>query len=161
MSFGIQIRATCLYWLVLFIWNTVRIRPGIVTNAGDLPRDLPVGSAAGNLEAIALHLARDVQARLGRSHGSKLVAKIAIEGLEIMVLAQKHYFDAEKMPAFSVATSYARMGDKEQALRYLRTSFRRHEVAFLAIRVHEALVNLHGDSAFRQLVAQAGLPPLS
>jgi hypothetical protein len=77
-----------------------------------------------------------------------------------MVLAQKHYFEAEKLPAFSVATTYARMGDKKQALRYLKISFRRHEVAFLSIRVHEALVDLHGDSTFQQLVGQAGLPPL-
>jgi len=39
-------------------------------------------------------------------------------------------------------------------------SFQRHDVAFLAIRVREALVSLHGDPPFQQLVGQAGLPPL-
>lgn len=78
-----------------------------------------------------------------------------------MVLAEMQYFEAEKMPAFVVATTYARMGEKNQALRYLQVSFRRHEVAFLAVRIHEAFVDLHGDSIFQQLVAQAGLPPLS
>ena len=78
-----------------------------------------------------------------------------------MVRAQKKYFEAGKMSAFFVATTYARLGEKQQALRYLTISFQRHEVAFLAIRVHESLTDLHGDPTFQQLVAQAGLPPVS
>ncbi len=81
--------------------------------------------------------------------------------LQSMLRVQKKYFEAERMPAFFVATTYARLGEKKEALHYLQTSFQRHEVAFLAIRVHEALVPLHGDPTFQQLVGQAGLPPLS
>jgi Tfp pilus assembly protein PilF len=78
-----------------------------------------------------------------------------------MVGLQKKYFDDGTLQAFFVADTYANMGDKEEALRYLKTSFQRHEVAFMSIRVHESFFFLHGDPQFQQLIEQAGLPPLN
>jgi hypothetical protein len=64
------------------------------------------------------------------------------------------------MPAFFIAETYGRLGDSQGTLQYLKTSFQRHEVAFLAIRVDQAWTFLHSDPTFQQLVEQAGLPPL-
>lgn len=80
--------------------------------------------------------------------------------LQNILRVQKEAFDAGSESAFFIAETYARLGDKKEALSYLKTSFERHEVAFLAIRVARALEPLHEDLAFRQLVEEAGIPPL-
>ncbi len=135
-------------------FSTHRYLSLIYVDKGDYPAYLEEGGKAAELSGDAQEMAIVQQAgegyRLGGASGM----------FQSIALAQKQYFEAEKLPAFSVATTYARMGQKNEALRYLQTSFRRHEVAFLAIRVHEAFVDLHRDSTFQQLVGQAGLPPL-
>jgi tetratricopeptide (TPR) repeat protein len=83
------------------------------------------------------------------------------EMLESILLVQKKLFDGGSMPAFFIAETYGRLGDRNGALQCLKTSFQRHEVAFLAIRVDQALTFLHSDPTFQQLVEEAGLPPLS
>ncbi len=80
--------------------------------------------------------------------------------LQSMLRVQKKRFDEGSTPAFDIAATYARLRDSKESLHYLDTAFHRHEVAFLTIRVHEAFLFLHSDPAFRQLVEQAGLPPL-
>ena len=80
--------------------------------------------------------------------------------LQSILKVQKKRFDEGSTSAFAVAETYARLKDGKEVLHYLATSFHRHEVAFLTIRVHEAFLFLHSDPAFRQLVEQAGLPPL-
>lgn len=81
--------------------------------------------------------------------------------LENTLQVQKKFFADGALPAFTVAVTYALLGDKVEALRYLQTSYERHETAFLSIRAHEPLFVLHDNPAFRKLVVQAGLPPLS
>ncbi len=80
--------------------------------------------------------------------------------LESILRVQKTHFDEGNASAFAVAEAYARLKDGKESLHYLETSFHRHEVAFLTMRVHEPFLFLHGDPAFRQLVEQAGLPRL-
>ena len=74
---------------------------------------------------------------------------------------QKKYFDNGTVSAFDIASTQAHLGNAEEALRYLKLSFHRHEVAFLAIRIHESFTSLHSMPAFQRLVVEAGLPPLS
>ncbi len=136
-------------------FSTHRYLSLVYMDKGEYGAYLEEAGKAAELSGDAQEMAIVQQAREGYRSGG------ASGMFQSMVLAQKQYFEAEKMPAFSVATTYARMGQKNEALRYLQTSFRRHEVAFLAIRVHEAFVDLHHDPAFQQLVGQAGLPPLS
>jgi tetratricopeptide (TPR) repeat protein len=81
--------------------------------------------------------------------------------LQNILRVQKKYFDDGTVTAFDMASSHARLQNSDEAIRYLKLSFHRHEVAFLAIRIHESLVPLHDLPAFRQLVIDAGLPPLS
>ena len=136
-------------------FSTHRYLSHIYLDNGNYRAYLEEAGKAAELSGDAQEMAIVQRAQEGyRSGGaSGMLGSIA--------LVQKQYFEAEKMPAFAVATTYARMGDKEQALRYLQISFRRHEVAFLALRVHEGFIDLHADPAFQQLVTQAGLPPLS
>jgi Tfp pilus assembly protein PilF len=136
-------------------FSTHRYLSHIYLDDRDYAAYLEESGKAASLSGDAQEMEIVQQAREGyRSSGASGM-------LQSIVLAQKQDFEAEKMPAFFVATTYARMGEKKKALRYLEISFRRHEVAFLAVRVHEALMDLHGDPTFQELVAQAGLPPLS
>ncbi len=74
--------------------------------------------------------------------------------------AQKKLYAEGRVPAFSVATTCSYLGNKPEALRYLQLSDQRHETSFATIRVHQAFDSLHDDPSFRNLVVQAGLPPL-
>jgi Tfp pilus assembly protein PilF len=82
------------------------------------------------------------------------------EMLQSILRVQRKYFEEGNIPAFYVAESYGRLGNRAEALHYLRVSFQRHEVAFASIAVSHALEFLHNDPAFRELIDQAGLPPL-
>ncbi len=73
---------------------------------------------------------------------------------------QKKLYAEGRLPAYAVAETCARLGRKEEALRYLQTAYERHETAFLSLRVDEGWSSLHDDPAYRQLLAQAGFPPL-
>ena len=120
----------------------------------DYPAYLEEAGKAAALSGDAQEMAIVAEAQKGyRSGGANGM-------LGSILRAQQTYFEAEKMSAFFVAATHARLGEKKEALQYLKTSFQRHEVAFLAIRVHEAFAPLHDDPTFRQLVVQAGLPPL-
>jgi len=81
--------------------------------------------------------------------------------LESTLRMQKQFFANGAILAFTVAETYALLGDEAEALRYLRTSYERHEMSFLSVRIHEPFFVLHDDPAFRKLVVQAGLPPLT
>lgn len=74
---------------------------------------------------------------------------------------QKKFFDEGTLPAFFVADTYANMNNEQEALRFLKISFQRHEVAFMSVRVHESFFFLHDHHEFQQLLEQAGLPPLN
>jgi tetratricopeptide (TPR) repeat protein len=83
------------------------------------------------------------------------------QGMLENILGIQKKLDAEgRVPAFLVATTYGYLGNKTEALRYLEISERRHEASFISIRSHQAFYSLHDDPSFRNLVEQAGLPPL-
>lgn len=80
--------------------------------------------------------------------------------LENTLRMQKKFYAEGQMSAFPLAATCARLGRSEEALQYLQASYDRHEPYFLGIRADQNLVSLHGDPAFQNLVAKAGLPPL-
>ena len=83
------------------------------------------------------------------------------QGMLENILGIQKKLDAEgRVPAFLVATTCGYLGNKAEALRYLEISERRHEASFISIRSHQAFYSLHDDPSFRNLVEQAGLPPL-
>jgi tetratricopeptide (TPR) repeat protein len=124
-------------------------------DSGDYPNYLAEASKAAALshDQHEMEIVRAAESGYRSGGGRKM--------LESVLRVQKKLFDSGSMPAFFIAETYGRLGDREGALQYLKTSFQRHEVAFLAIRVDQALTFLHGDPTFRQMVEQAGLPPLT
>jgi len=77
----------------------------------------------------------------------------------ILQMQQKFYAEGQLSPYFVARTS-ARLGQNEEALRYLQDSYQKHDSFLLSLRADEALVSLHNHPSFQKLVAQIGLPPL-
>src|SRR5580658_2100098 len=59
----------------------MRLRPSVVTDAGDLPGNLHACAAAGDLEVVILNFLRDINGRRTPDSG-ELITEIAIERFE-------------------------------------------------------------------------------
>ena len=75
-----------------------------------------------------------------------------------MLKAQQQLYAEGKTPAFLVAISAARLGRKEDALRYLQASYQEQDPNFLAIRGDTSFNFLHDDPQFRKLLELSKLP---
>jgi Tfp pilus assembly protein PilF len=75
--------------------------------------------------------------------------------------AQEKLFNQGQMPPYLVALTCARLGESEDALHYLETAIQQHDPAVLAMRNESAFSPLHRDPRFRNLLAKAGMAPLS
>lgn len=62
---------------------------------------------------------------------------------------------------YFLAVTCSLQGNKQEALRYLRTAYDQRADGLFQIETDPAFHNLHDEPAFWQLVADAGLPPLS
>lgn len=76
--------------------------------------------------------------------------------LRVGLAGQRRRHAAGQEPAYVVAEFHALLGEREQALRYLRQSVAAREPLALTMRVDPLLRNLHGDPEFRRLAAQIG-----
>ncbi len=68
-------------------------------------------------------------------------------------------FSQGKVPAFTVAGTYARLGEQDETLRYLQISYQRHEPSFLVVRGDRTFAPYRDKPAVRKLIEQAGLSP--
>lgn len=136
-------------------FSTHQYLSAIYLDANDAPKYLEEAGKAAALSHDTGQAALVREAQEGyRSGGEQGM-------LESILRVQKKYFDEGSTSAFAVAEAYARLGNSQESLHYLETSFHRHEVAFLTMRVHEPFFFLHRDPKFQQLVEQGGLPPLT
>jgi Tfp pilus assembly protein PilF len=72
--------------------------------------------------------------------------------------AQKTLFAQGKMSAYDVALTYADLGERDDAMAWLRLSLSRHEADNIAMAVDAPLARLRHEPRFRTLLSQAGLP---
>jgi tetratricopeptide (TPR) repeat protein len=76
------------------------------------------------------------------------------KGIET-VLAQRKAGEAS---AYSIATMYAELGEKDQALRWLNTSFEEREQDLLGLKTDSSFDLIRSDPRFAELVRKVGLP---
>ena len=70
---------------LLYFWNDrMRVRKGIVADAGHLPGDFPARRASGNLEAIVRDFTCDIEIRSGCADRRQLVTEVAIKRFGII-----------------------------------------------------------------------------
>lgn len=92
-------------------------------------------------------------AELGFSKGG--YKRMLLETLRV----EEGFHEQGKMPAYSLAVTCARLGRKEDALRYLETAYAQRESPFIAVMNESAFASLHHDREFRDLVAHMNFPP--
>ena len=76
------------------------------------------------------------------------------QGIET-VLAQRKAGGAS---AYSIATMYAELGEKDQAFRWLETSFQEHEQDLLGLKTDSSFDPIRFEPQFAELVRRVGLP---
>jgi tetratricopeptide (TPR) repeat protein len=92
----------------------------------------------------------DAAARGYRSGGQAGMLNATLE-------EQRKWYNKGQLPAYRVAQTYSLLGQKEQALAFLRLSRERHESALAGIMVDPAMNPLRNDPSYRQLALEAGL----
>jgi tetratricopeptide (TPR) repeat protein len=78
--------------------------------------------------------------------------------LENTLRVQKSFNEQAMVSAYSLAVTCARLGDKNDALRYLKIAYDRRESPFVALKNESAFTFLHNDPQFRDLEAHLNLP---
>jgi CubicO group peptidase (beta-lactamase class C family)/Flp pilus assembly protein TadD len=76
------------------------------------------------------------------------------KGIEVS-LAQRKTGDSS---AYTIATMYAELGDKDQAFQWLNTAFQEHDQGLLGLKTDSSLDPIRSDPGFAELVRKVGLP---
>jgi tetratricopeptide (TPR) repeat protein len=80
--------------------------------------------------------------------------------LRKMLGLQQQLYAQHKISAFNVAMTESLLGDEEAALQSLRLSIAQNETELAGIRASYEFMPLRSNPEFRQIVVEAGLPPL-
>jgi tetratricopeptide (TPR) repeat protein len=80
---------------------------------------------------------------------------------EAQISEQKKLYEQNKLSPYHLAQTETRLGNKREAIRYLTICVQSHDEVVLNLMDDQVFVSLHGDPAFRQLLAKIGLPPVS
>jgi hypothetical protein len=84
-------------------------------------------------------------------------AAAGLDGMwEAMLPLQKENVERGTGPAYDLAATYASLGQKEEALRYLQASFDRRETGMLYLSRNPGFKGLHDDPAYQKIVEQVG-----
>jgi len=74
---------------------------------------------------------------------------------------EKNLFEQGKISPYTVAQTYARLGETAQAMSWLETCYERHDEETTGIAADPTFLKLHNLPAFQQLLARIGLPPVT
>ena len=98
-----------------------------------------------------------------------MIAKAAEEGfaaggrnglLATLSTEQKKLYDRGQLSPFFLAMTYSIMGNKQEAVSYLKIAYKQRVDGIIQIESDHAFDNLSRDPDFRNMLADAGLPPL-
>jgi tetratricopeptide (TPR) repeat protein len=91
--------------------------------------------------------------------GEKGLASSGYRGmLTEMLGVEKSLYADGKFSAHDLALTYSRLGEKQEALKYLQIGYDKHEGAMLDIRGDSAFAGLRKEKEFRKLLEEMGLP---
>jgi len=123
----------------------------------------PEGNYAGYFreQRIVAHLRHDANAEKNLEAEQKAFAGGGLRGLfEQRLAANRELFDRGAGSAFELAVSYASLGQKSEALKYLEIAYQRHDLLLTTLTSNIDLRQMHQEQEFRELVAKVGLPPM-
>jgi tetratricopeptide (TPR) repeat protein len=70
-------------------------------------------------------------------------------------------FDRRSGSAVAVAVAHAALGENDDAMKYLRIAYQRHDLLLTELPLKSEFVPLRQNPEFRELVAKIGLPPIN
>jgi hypothetical protein len=112
------------------------------------------------METVA-HLRHDAKAEKAVASEQKAYSSGGKQGLfEERVTAARESFDHSGGSAFELATAYADLGQKNDALKYLEVAYQRHDLRLTTLDSTVQFQTLHQAPEFRALAAKVGLPPV-
>jgi hypothetical protein len=75
-----------------------------------------------------------------------------------MLAVQKKYYAQGSVSPIFVAQTYALLGNKSQALQYLKIAYDRRDELMLSVESYPAFSALHDEPAYRDLLTRMNLP---
>ena len=131
-----------------------RYLAGIYLLMGDYPHYLSESRTAAVLmhDATGLDIANATEKAFATGGGPGL--------LEALRLEQQKLYDRGQFSPYYLAQTYAFLGNKKEALRYLKVAYNQHSDGLAEIKSIHAFDNLHDEPAYRQLLGDLGLPPM-
>jgi tetratricopeptide (TPR) repeat protein len=96
---------------------------------------------------------REYIAILGQAYavaGKRAEALKIIEGLKEE--SKRHY-----VPAYGIAVTYARLGEKDLAFEWFEKAYEEHDYGLVSMKIQPTLDSLHSDPRFADLVRRLGL----
>jgi eukaryotic-like serine/threonine-protein kinase len=60
--------------------------------------------------------------------------------------------------AYSIAATYAELGDKEEAFRWLNTAYQEHDTLLVSLKTSDSFDSIRSDPRFAELARKVGLP---
>jgi hypothetical protein len=76
------------------------------------------------------------------------------KGIEVLLAQRKPGYSSP----YTIATMYADLGDKGQAVQWLNTALREHSEGVMGLKTNFLLDPLRSDPRFAELVRKVGLP---
>jgi DNA-binding winged helix-turn-helix (wHTH) protein/tetratricopeptide (TPR) repeat protein len=80
--------------------------------------------------------------------------------LETLRQQEKKLYDRGLFSPYRLAETFSLLGNKQEALRYLKIACDRHDQEVIGMASDSAFDNLHSELAFQKMLADVGLPPI-
>jgi Tfp pilus assembly protein PilF len=78
--------------------------------------------------------------------------------LQAILGEEKKLYSEGRISAYRLAEISALIGHKQEAMTYLRAAYDHHDLALVGLLADPPFILMHGESAYRELVSQVGLP---
>jgi tetratricopeptide (TPR) repeat protein len=80
---------------------------------------------------------------------------------ESMLVVQKKFYLQGMLPAYPLAQTYSQLGEKQEALKYLREAYDKRDAAIVLMRSDNSFDGLRDDPSFNDLLARSSQPRLN
>jgi DNA-binding winged helix-turn-helix (wHTH) protein/tetratricopeptide (TPR) repeat protein len=81
--------------------------------------------------------------------------------IEALLQQQTKLYARGQSSPYDLAETYSLLGNKAEALRYLKLAYDQHVENVTGMACNHAFDTLHNEAAFRKMLADVGLPPVS
>jgi len=119
-------------------------------------RDYPGYISELRKDALLVH--DDSELAVATAAEKGLAAGGAQGMFEATLQVQKKLYAQNSLPPTALAQTFALLGNKTEALRYLKTAYEQRDSSLLFIQIYMEFENLHDEPAYRDLLARMSLP---